>query len=162
MPTYNNIGSNNYKTPSGIIAAGAVGFETTDTLDHLDGIVRTDDLPAFNLLRDRHDETFTGAGSVAVQFAQPQLLRTVLITSTVDLDMHINVASNDPPKRLLAGKEYFLVPNGKIDGLVFDHQADGTVIVEEVGPKTAEASGAGGSVIFGGVGVTFGGEGVTW
>ncbi len=161
MPVYNNTSGNNYQTSAGIFGAGITGFSTVEILDHLPGIVRVDDQPSFNWLRDRHDQAFTGSGQVTVSFAAPHLIKSILITATVDLDMHINRADNDPPKKLLAGKEYFLIPNGMVDGLVFDHQSDGSVTVEEVGPLTEESS-SGGGVTFGGNSVTFGGEGVDW
>ena len=71
-------------------------------------------------------------------------------------------ASNTPGKRLLANHEYFLVPNGMVEALVFEAAAAGLVVIEEVGPASASESNDGSGVTFGGEGVTFGGQGVTW
>lgn len=162
MPTYNNIGTSDYQTPQGLLKAGSSGFESTIVLDHLDGVIETNALPLFNLLRARHDLSFAAAEQKEAVFASPELIKTILISSSVAVDMLFNDASNVPAKRLLANKEYFLVPNGTIKKLVFDSVGAGDMVIEEVGPKSAELAGEGENVTFGGEGVTFGGQGVTW
>lgn len=163
MPTYANTGSKSYTigNPPRQFAPGQTGFESPLILDHLAGVTRTADTPRFNLLRDRHDLTFAGAGTQTATFDDPELISAILITTTVAVDMFIGAAANTPGKRLLANREYFLVPNGLIEALVFTAGAAGTVIVEEVGPGSADES-DGDTVVFGGEGVTFGGQGVTW
>jgi hypothetical protein len=76
--------------------------------------------------------------------------------------MFMGDAVNTPGKRLLANHEYFLVPNGMVEALVFEAAAAGSVVIEEVGPASASESNDGSGVTFGGEGVTFGGQGVTW
>jgi hypothetical protein len=75
--------------------------------------------------------------------------------------MLLNAADNTPAKRLLANREYFLVPNGMVEALVFEAAEAGVVVVEEVGPASEDEDTNIG-VTFGGEGVTFGGQGVTW
>jgi len=164
MPTYNNTGPKSYVVgkPPRTLGPGATGFETPLVLDHLEGLVRTADTPRWNLLRDRHDIAFAGAGQETVTFDDPHLVRAILISSTMAVDMFINSIDNSPGKRLLANHEYFLVPGGLIEALVFDSATAGTVIVEEVGPAGADQADDGQGVTFGGEGVTFGGQGVSW
>jgi hypothetical protein len=164
MPTYDNTGTVSYTIgkPARVLAPGQDGFETPLILDHLDGVTRTADTPRFNLLRDRHDLTFAGAGRQTVSFTDPHLVKAVLISSSMAVDMFLGDAANTPGKRLLANHEYFLVPNGLVEALVFDAAVAGAVVVEEVGPASASESNDGTGVTFGGEGVTFGGQGVTW
>lgn len=165
MPTYSNEGSVTHaigSKPMRLFAPGQADFETPLILDHLAGVVRTADTPRFNLLRDRHDLTFDGAGQQTVVFSDPHLIKAILISASTAVDMFLGDAANTPGKRLLANHEYFLVPNGMVEALVFDAAAAGTVVVEEVGPASESASNDGAGVTFGGEGVTFGGQGVTW
>lgn len=164
MPTYDNTGSVSYTIgkPPRTFIPGQTDFATPLILDHLDGITRTADTPRFNLLRDRHDLTFAGVGQQVVTFADPHLIKAILISASMAVDMFLGDASNTPGKRLLANHEYFLVPNGMVEALVFAATAAGTVVVEEVGPASANSGNEGEGVTFGGEGVTFGGQGVTW
>jgi hypothetical protein len=164
MPTYSNTGSRVHivGNPPRNLAPGETGFETPLILDHLEGVTRTADTPRFNLLRDRHDLTFAAAGQQTVTFTDPQLVKAVLISASMAVDMFLGDAANTPGKRLLANHEYFLVPNGMVEALVFEAAAAGSVVIEEVGPASASESNDGAGVTFGGEGVTFGGQGVTW
>lgn len=165
MPTYSNTGGVTHaigSKPTRTFAPDDTGFETPLILDHLDGVVRTADTPRFNLLRDRHDLTFAAAGQQTVTFTDPHLIKAVLISASMAVDMFLGNAANTPGKRLLANHEYFLVPNGMVEALVFDAAAAGSVVIEEVGPASIHDSNDGAGVTFGGEGVTFGGQGVTW
>ena len=164
MPTYSNTGTRSHVIgdPPRTFAPGETGFETPLILDHLDGVTRTAATPRFNILRDRHDLSFAGAGQQTVSFSEPQLIKAVLISASMAVDMFIGDATNAPGKRLLANHEYYLTPNAMVEALVFEAAAAGTVVVEEVGPASAAESNDGAGVTFGGEGVTFGGAGVSW
>ena len=164
MPTYDNTGNISYTigTPPRAFVPGQTDFATPIILDHQAGLTRTADTPRFNLLRARHDLAFAGAGQQTATFADPHLIKAILISASMPVDMFLGDASNTPGKRLLADHEYFLVPNGMVESLVFAATAAGTVVVEEVGPASANSGNEGEGVTFGGEGVTFGGQGVTW
>jgi hypothetical protein len=164
MPTYNNTGSVTHaigSKPTRLLQPGDTGFETPLVLGHLDGVVRTADTPTFNLLRGRHDLSFSGVGQQTVPFSNQHLIKSILISSSMPVDMFLNAADNVPAKRLLANREYFLVPNGMIESLIFDAKEAGVVVVEVIGPSSADEE-INAGVTFGGEGVTFGGQGVTW
>lgn len=165
MPTYRNdsavaypVGSQRLRT----LHPGEEGFETPFILDHLDGVTRTSDAPQYALLRARHDIVFAGAGQLGVVFTEPHLIRTLLITSTVNCEMHLNTAVDSHGKRLLAGREYFLMPHGMVESLVFDALGAGTVTVEEIGPVSEFQENDGYTVQWGGENLIFAGQAMLW
>jgi len=158
MPTYSNEGSVTHAIgakPTRLFPPGETSFETPLIIDHLEGVVRTNDTPRFNLLRSRTDLSFSGAGQQGVSFEEPHLVKAILVSASIDVDMYFHDSENNPPKRLLANKEYALEPGGMVETIIITAPAACTVIVEEVG---AVAPG----VTFGGEAVTFGGAGVSW
>lgn len=164
MPTYTNDGSHTYNlgTPVRTLSPGDTGFATPLILDHLPGLTRTADTPRFNLLRARHELTLSGSAEATATLAEPQLVRVLLISATIDVDMFFGDILNTPGKRLLKDHDYFLVPNGLVEALVFGADIAGKVLVEEVGPLATDISLDGDSVLFGGEGVTFAGRGISW